>query len=179
MLDLFPVSTSFLSETAGDRDYSATVLFISGVFEITTHHTYPRTAISVMETVDHVFSVPITLEIRNIRSSEFDVAEWCLGKYTEDGWVCDGDLTAVDRSVYRTLLKSTGIFAIYYRIPESGVIVITEESKRKITAISILTVSYIVVFVPLFYVFWRLLRFRKKLEKAKALLELNVGDGEA
>ena len=46
----------------------------------------------------------------------------------------------------------------------------------KITAISILTVSYIVVFVPLFYVFWRLLRFRKKLEKAKALLELNVGD---
>ena len=128
-----------------------------------------------METVDHVFSVPITLEIRNIRSAEFRVDEWCLGKYTASGWVCDGDLTEVDRAVYRTLLRSTGIFAIYYRIPASGAIVISEESKMKITAISILTVSYIVVFVPLFYVLWRLLRFRTKLEKAKALLELNVG----
>ena len=173
-MDLFPVSTSFLRETSGNNGYSFTELFISGAFEITTHRTYPRSAISVMHTVDHEFSVPVTLEIRNIRSSLFHVDEWCLGKFTGTEWQCDGDLIEVDRSVYHTTLRSTGIYAIYYRIPESTVVTLSDETKMKITAISILTVSYLIVFIPFLYILWRLLRFRKKLEKAKALLELNV-----
>ena len=62
-------------------------------------------AISIMISEERQFNVPLTVEIRNIRSSSFNINEWCLAMYTEvTGWQCIGNLTETDTQVYDSSL---------------------------------------------------------------------------
>ena len=45
----------------------------------------------------------------------------------------------------------------------------------QIIAFSILMVVYLLVLLPLFYCFWRLYRYRTKLQTAQRMLKKNVG----
>lgn len=108
LMDIYPISTSFLRETMNPSlSMSYHQMFLAGAFRIRTHMAYNRTTTSIMVSEERQFNVPLTVEIRNIRSSSFNIDEWCLAMYTEEtGWQCVGNLTETDTQVYDTSIKA-------------------------------------------------------------------------
>lgn len=100
LLDIYPIATSFLRKTHTSTVYTYSQMFIAGAFKILTHKAYNRTATTIMISEERQFNVPLTVEIRNIRSSLFRIEEWCLAKYIpEQGWECVGNLTETETGV--------------------------------------------------------------------------------
>ena len=102
LLDIYPVSTSFLRETFDSSislDYSQ--MFIAGAFKILTHKAYNRTATSIMVSNERQFTVPITIEVRIVHSTRFSIEDWCLASYSSQQrkWNCVSNLTETETQV--------------------------------------------------------------------------------
>lgn len=94
VLQFAPVAKSVLQATVRHYrlNYTVEQLFISSAFALSLHRFAEITRVSPFPAIDRVFSVPITVEFRNIRSPLFSTEDWCVGQLTTSGWQCASDI---------------------------------------------------------------------------------------
>lgn len=192
VLQFAPVAKSVLQATVRHYrlNYTVEQLFISSAFALSLHRFAEITRVSPFPAIDRVFSVPITVEFRNIRSPLFSTEDWCVGQLTTSGWQCASDIqhqpngrwfrrAMVSRRLVAAIPR-TGVYSVLYRIPvvekkrmsdaTKNAVGVWRRSDAQISALFALAACYVGILIPVLGVLAYLLKYRARLLRAEALL---------
>ncbi|KAK8825199.1 hypothetical protein WA556_006487 [Blastocystis sp. ATCC 50177/Nand II] len=172
VLQFAPVAKSVLQATVRHYrlNYTVEQLFISSAFALSLHRFAEITRVSPFPAIDRVFSVPITVEFRNIRSPLFSTEDWCVGQLTTSGWQCASDIQHQPNGRLVAAIPGTGVYSVFYRIPVAEKKRMSDATKNAISALFALAACYVGILIPVLGVLAYLLKYRARLLRAEALL---------